>query len=79
MNTENPHLAQVIMVIPACVFQDPASADAKTFLEVAAGVDDIPFGITDNDAVFSEHKVEKDTIVLFKKVCISSSPVNPFL
>jgi protein disulfide-isomerase A1 len=49
-------------------FKDKDSADAKVFLEVAAGMDDTLFGITTDKAVFSEHKVDKDSaIVILKK------------
>ena len=48
--------------------QDATSAAGKAFLEVAAEIDDVPFGITSNSDVFSEHKVDGDHVVLFKKV-----------
>lgn len=48
-------------------FKSQDSADAKAFLEVAMGMDDIPFGITNSEAVFSAYEVEKDGVVLFKK------------
>lgn len=32
-------------------------------------VDDYPFGITSDDSVFSEYKVEDGKVVLFKQVC----------
>ena len=47
--------------------QDQESDAAKAFIEVAKTTDDVPFGITSNADVFSEYKVEKDAIVLFKK------------
>jgi protein disulfide-isomerase A1 len=48
-------------------FKDLESADAKAFLEVASETDDLPFGITSKDDIFKEHKVDKDSVVLFKK------------
>merc|ERR1712168_1246997 len=48
------------------LFKNKESESAKIFLEVAAGLDDIPFGISDSDALFEEYKVTKDTIVLIK-------------
>lgn len=48
-------------------FEDQASDDAKAFLEAAAEIDDIPFGITSSKDVFSEYKVEKNGVVLFKQ------------
>lgn len=48
-------------------FKKQDSDDAKTFLEVAGGIDDIPMGITSDDKVFSEYKMEKDGVVLLKK------------
>ncbi len=47
------------------------SAAAKVFLEVAATVDDVPFGMASESEVFSEHKVDGDHVVLFKKVRLS--------
>ncbi|XP_046342602.1 protein disulfide-isomerase 2-like [Haliotis rufescens] len=48
-------------------FKDEESDAAKAFLEAAGGIDDIPFGITSEDAVFKDNKVDKDSIILFKK------------
>jgi protein disulfide-isomerase A1 len=48
-------------------FKDQTSDAAKAFLEVAAETDDSVFVITSTDAVFSEYKVTKDSVVLFKK------------
>uniref|UniRef100_A0A8C2EK49 protein disulfide-isomerase n=1 Tax=Cyprinus carpio TaxID=7962 RepID=A0A8C2EK49_CYPCA len=42
-------------------------SDAKVFIKTAEAVDDIPFGIVSNDAVFSKFEVAKDGVVLFKK------------
>ncbi|XP_013416131.1 protein disulfide-isomerase 2 isoform X2 [Lingula anatina] len=48
-------------------FKDQESEGAKAFLETAASMDDVVFGITSDDAVFTDLKVEKDNVVLFKK------------
>lgn len=48
-------------------FKDAASEAAKAFLATADSLDDYPFGMTADDAVFSEYKVEKDNVVIFKK------------
>lgn len=48
-------------------FKDQSSAEAKTFLEVAADKDDTQFGITSDDAVFKKYDVKKDGVVLLKK------------
>jgi len=48
-------------------FKDAASADAKVYLTVADQMDDYPFAIVSDDALFTESKVDKDGIVLFKK------------
>ncbi|KAI5613755.1 protein disulfide-isomerase precursor [Silurus asotus] len=48
-------------------FKDVESEGAKTFIKAAEAIDDIPFGITSDDAVFSKFEVTKDGVVLFKK------------
>lgn len=48
--------------------QDAASDLSKAFLQIAGETDDVPFGVTASEDVFSEYKVSKDAIVLFKKV-----------
>lgn len=48
-------------------FKDQEGAGATAYKKVAADIDDVPFGITSDDSVFKEHKVEKDGIVLLKK------------
>lgn len=45
------------------------SDGAKTFFKAAEAIDDVPFGISSNDAVFTKFEVTKDAVVLFKKVC----------
>ena len=47
-------------------FKDQETDGAKAFLEVAAGIDDIPFAITGADAVFGEYKIEGEAVVVFK-------------
>ncbi|XP_066249893.1 protein disulfide-isomerase [Euwallacea similis] len=49
-------------------FKDQSSDLAKSYLSVASGIDDIPFGISANDEVLSNYEAkESDSIVLFKK------------
>lgn len=48
-------------------FKDQSSDKAKAFLSVAAGIDDIPFGITSEDAVYSQYEAQCGSIILFKK------------
>jgi len=48
-------------------FADLEGAAAKVFLEVAAQIDDLPFGISNDAAIMGEYGVEADTIVLLKK------------
>uniref|UniRef100_A0AAZ3SND4 protein disulfide-isomerase n=1 Tax=Oncorhynchus tshawytscha TaxID=74940 RepID=A0AAZ3SND4_ONCTS len=48
-------------------FKDAESEGATAFLKAAEAVDDVPFGITSNEAVFSKFEVSKDGVVLFKK------------
>lgn len=59
------------MMLPVCV-QDVESDGAKAFLKAAEAIDDIPFGITSEDAVLSKFEVTKDGVVLFKKVFSSN-------
>merc|ERR1712209_117115 len=47
-------------------FKDQESEAAKAFLETAANMDDIKFGISSDDAVASGYGVSGDKIVLFK-------------
>lgn len=48
--------------------QDMESESAKQFLLAAEATDDIPFGITSNSDMFSKYQLDKDGVVLFKKV-----------
>ncbi|KAB5584659.1 hypothetical protein PHYPO_G00110050 [Pangasianodon hypophthalmus] len=48
-------------------FKVSVSDGAKAFIKAAEAIDDIPFGITSDDAVFSKFEVTKDGVVLFKK------------
>jgi protein disulfide-isomerase A1 len=48
-------------------FKDQSSEKAKTFLSVAAGLDDVKFGITSDEEVYADHDVSDSAIVLFKK------------
>lgn len=64
------YLLNVLICFLFFVFslQDVESEDAKAFIKTAEAVDDIPFGIASDDAVFSKFEVAKDGVVLFKKV-----------
>eukprot|EP00066_Takifugu_rubripes_P006991 XP_003972174.2 PREDICTED: protein disulfide-isomerase [Takifugu rubripes] len=48
-------------------FKDGSSADAKAFEKAAEAIDEIPFAMTSDDAVFSKFEVSTDSVVLFKK------------
>lgn len=48
--------------------QDAESDSAKQFLLAAEATDDIPFGMTSTSDVFSKYQLDKDGVVLFKKV-----------
>ena len=52
------------------LFKDPESADAQAFTKVASKIDDVPFAITSNADIFKEHGLEKDGILLYKKVTL---------
>jgi protein disulfide-isomerase A1 len=53
-------------VVVVGFFKDRDSADAKTYLEVAADNDEHPFAIASDKSVYSALGVDKDGIVLFK-------------
>ncbi|KAK2919466.1 hypothetical protein Q8A73_003837 [Channa argus] len=48
-------------------FKDADSEGAKAYAKAAEAIDDIPFGITSDEAVYSKFEVSKDSVVLFKK------------
>lgn len=54
-------------VVVVGFFKDQSSEDAKQFLEAANVVDEHPFAITSDDAVYKELGASKDGVVLFKK------------
>lgn len=63
-------------------FKDQTTDAAKAFLEVAAAIDDIPFGITSDDAVLKQYEASCGNIILFKKVrlsLIALSDLNIFI
>jgi protein disulfide-isomerase A1 len=53
-------------VVVVGLFSDLESSDAKAYLEAAGDIDEHPFAITSEKAVFEELAVEKDGVVLFK-------------
>lgn len=57
-------------------YKDQTSEGAKAFLDVAGQMDDVAFGITSADAVFGEYKLDKDGVILFKKVGFFRSTVQ---
>lgn len=61
----------------ASSLQDVESDSAKQFLLAAEAIDDIPFGITSNSDVFSKYQLDKDGVVLFKKVSALPPPPPP--
>jgi len=54
-------------VVVVGFFKKEDSKEAKIFLEVASMLDDTPFAITSDDAVFKEYKMSKDGVALLKK------------
>lgn len=48
-------------------FKDQESAEAKTFLAAANAIDEYPFGITSDEAVYTKYEAKCGAIVLFKQ------------
>uniref|UniRef100_A0A318CZC1 Protein disulfide-isomerase n=1 Tax=Kangiella spongicola TaxID=796379 RepID=A0A318CZC1_9GAMM len=48
-------------------FKDLEGNDAKTFLQAAEAIDEVPFGITSAADIFTKYDVKEDGVVLFKK------------
>lgn len=61
-------LSVVVAATSVSPLQDVESESAKQFLLAAEATDDIPFGITSNSDMFSKYQLDKDGVVLFKKV-----------
>ncbi|XP_037025397.1 protein disulfide-isomerase [Bradysia coprophila] len=53
-------------VVVVGFFKDRESAEAKTFVSVANGVDDFPFAITSNEDVYAKYEAQCGSIILFK-------------
>lgn len=60
-------------VVVVGFYKDKESDTAKAFLEAAQGIDDIEFGLVQDEALAKEHSVEGDNVVLFKKVLLYDS------
>jgi protein disulfide-isomerase A1 len=48
-------------------FKKDDSDKAKAFLDVAAALDETPFGITSDEAIYKEYKMKADGVLLLKK------------
>lgn len=60
-------------VVVVGFYKDKESDAAKAFMEAAQGMDDIEFGLVQDEALAKEHNVEGDNFVLFKKVLLYDS------
>ena len=60
-------------------FKDAESAGAKEFLSAAGGMDDHPFGITSDDAIFAEYSVEGSNFLLEFIECANKLFIDKFL
>ena len=49
------------------LLQDQTTDAAKAFLEVAAEVDSVVFGLTSEDSLYKSSNVDKDSVVIFKQ------------
>ena len=49
-------------------FSDLESAEAKAYIEAAAGDDELEFGIANDAAVLDAYNVQSPTVSVFKKV-----------
>ncbi|XP_077460331.1 protein disulfide-isomerase [Stigmatopora argus] len=54
-------------VVVVGFFKDMESVGAKAFEMAAEAIEDVPFGKTSDDAIFTKFEVSQDGIVLFKK------------
>lgn len=60
--------AEAAEVVVVGFFKDASSSNAKVFLDVASGNDDVPFAIVSDDSIYGEYGVDKDeAVVLLKK------------
>jgi len=64
---EAKELQESADVVVIGFFKKQDSDKAKVFAEVAFILDDIPFGITSDEALFKEYKIKGDGILLLKK------------
>lgn len=48
-------------------FKDQTSDKAKTYLDVASAIDDLPFAITSNEDVYKEYEAGCGSVIMFKK------------
>lgn len=51
------------------LFSDESSDAAKSFLQVADSIDESPFAISSEAELLKEYNVDKNKVIVFKKVC----------